>query len=103
MLFAVNGADAMPEALVATVIVAVPLVNTPDAPMPGAVNVTFTPGTGLLSGSLTVTASAFAKPVPIDALCGVVPEFAVIVEGAPTVFVSEKLMGARPVEVAATK
>jgi len=31
----VNGAEATPEALVATVIVAVPLLNTPDAPDPG--------------------------------------------------------------------
>jgi hypothetical protein len=74
----VNGADATPDALVATVIVAVLLLNTPDAPLPGAVNVTFTPGTGLLLTSRTVTASALAKAVLTTADCGVVPAFAVI-------------------------
>src|SRR5437879_6623970 len=34
--FAVNGADATPDAFVATTIVAVLLLNTPDAPDPGA-------------------------------------------------------------------
>jgi hypothetical protein len=63
----VNAADATPEALVATVIVAVLLLNTPDAPEPGATKVTFTPGTGLLPASFTVTANAFAKAVLIVA------------------------------------
>ncbi len=74
----------------ATVIVAVLLLNTPEAPAPGAVNVTFTPETGLLPASFTVTASALAKAVLIVADCGVVPAFAVIVVGVPAVFVSEK-------------
>src|SRR5271169_822059 len=100
--FAVNGADAIPDALVATVIVAVALLNTPDAPDPGAVNVTFTPETGLLPASFTVTASAFAKAVLIVADCGVVPAFAVIVEAAPAVFVSEKFTVVRPAAVAVT-
>src|SRR5271169_6983025 len=82
--FAVNGADATPDAFVATMIVAVALLNLPDAPEPGAVNVTFTPETGLLPASFTVTARAFAKAVLIVALCGVVPAFAVIVAGGPT-------------------
>ncbi|HEV1996288.1 MAG TPA: hypothetical protein VGR03_18280, partial [Candidatus Acidoferrum sp.] len=86
----------------ATVIVAVPLLNTPDDPDPGAVNVTFTPETGLLPASFTVTASALAKAVLIIADCGVVPAFAVIVEGAPTVFVSEKFTVVRPVAAAVT-
>jgi hypothetical protein len=78
--FAVNGADATPDALVATTIVAVLLLNVPDAPVAGAVNVTFTPDTGLLPASFTVTASAFANAVLIVALCGVVPAFAVRVD-----------------------
>jgi hypothetical protein len=98
----VNGADAIPDAFVATVIVAVLLLNVPDAPDPGAVNVTFTPLTGLLPASVTVTAKAFANAVLIVADCGVVPAFAVIVLGAPTVFVSEKFTVARPVAVAVT-
>jgi len=101
--FAVNDADATPDALVATVMVAVLLLNIPDAPDPGAVNVTFTPGTGLLPASFTVTASALAKAVLTVADCGVVPAFAVIVEGAPTLFVSEKFAGvATPATVAVT-
>src|SRR2546429_148904 len=102
VVFAVNGADATPSAFVGTVIVAVLLLNTPDAPDPGAVNVTFTPETGLLPASFTVTASAFAKAVLIVADCGVVPAFAVIVVAAPTVFVSEKFTGVNPVAAAVT-
>ncbi len=97
-----NGADATPDALVATVIVAVLLLNTPDAPLPGAVNVTFTPATGLLPASRTVTASALAKAVLMVADCGVVPAFAVIDDAAPGVFVSEKLTVVSPVAAAVT-
>src|SRR5260221_9348456 len=79
----------MPEALVATVIVAVLLLNTPDAPAPGAVNVTLMPGTGLLPASFTVTANGLAKAVLIDADCGVVPAFAVIAVAAPAVLSGE--------------
>src|SRR6266850_83391 len=101
--FAVNDADATPDAFVAMVIVAVPLLKIPDAPDPGAVNVTFTPETGLLPASFTVTANAFAKPVLIVADCGVVPAFAVIVVAAPAVFVNEKFAGVTtPETVAAT-
>ena len=46
VVFAVNGADAIPEALVGTVMVAVLLLNLPDTPDPGAVNFTFAPATG---------------------------------------------------------
>src|SRR3989440_328220 len=102
VVFAVNGADATPNAFVATVIVVVLLLNTPDAPDAGAANVTFTPETGLLPASFTVTASAFAKAVLIVADCGVVPAFAVIVEDDPTVFVSEKFTGVNPVAAAVT-
>jgi hypothetical protein len=100
--FAVNGAEATPEALVATVIVAVLLLNTPDAPDPGAVNVTFTPGTGLLPASFTVTANALAKAVLVVADCGVVPAFAVIDVAGPGVFVSEKFTVVSPLAVAVT-
>jgi hypothetical protein len=98
----VNAADAIPDAFVATVIVVVLLLNTPDAPDPGAVNVTFTPLTTLPPASFTVTASGFANAVLIVADCGVVPAFAVIVFGAPTVFVSEKLTVVKPVAAAVT-
>ena len=76
--FAVKGAAAIPEALVATVMVLVLLPKTPEAPAPGAVNVTFTPDTGLLPASFTVTASAFTKAVLTAVVCGVVPALAVI-------------------------
>src|SRR5450755_1113580 len=100
MLFAVNGADATPTALVVTTMVVVLLLNRPDGPAPGAVNVTFTPGTGLLPTSRTVTANGLAKAVLIVALCGVVPALAVIEAGAPTVLVSEKLTVVSPVAAA---
>jgi hypothetical protein len=98
----VNAAEATPDPFVATTIVAVLLLKTPEAPDPGAVNVTFTPLTGLLLASFTVTANAFANAVLIVADCGVVPAFAVIVAGAPAVFVREKLTVARPVATAVT-
>src|SRR5207245_87764 len=100
--FAVNGADATPDAFVATTIVPVLLLNTPEAPDPGAVNVTFTPETGLLPASFTVTASALAKAVLTFADCGVVPAFAVIVVDVPAVFVSEKFTVVSPVAPAVT-
>ena len=73
----------MPDAFVATVIVAVLLLNTPEAPEPGAVKVTFTPETGLLPASFTVTANAFGKAELMVADCGVVPAFAVIDVAVP--------------------
>src|SRR5882757_1303890 len=99
---AVNGADATPEALVATVMVAVELENTPLAPEPGAVKVTLTPEIGLLLESFTVTANGLANAVEIAALCGVVPAFAVIELAAPTVLVSAKLIVVSPAEAAVT-
>ena len=102
MALAVNGAAATPEALVVTVMVVVLLLNTPDAPLPGAVKVTLTPATGLLPASRTVTASALAKAVLTVADCGVVPAFAVIVATLPAVLVSEKLTLVRPVAAAVT-
>src|SRR5260370_5277829 len=84
-------------------IVAVLLLNTPDAPEPGAVNVTFTPLTGLFPASFTVTASALANAVLIVADCGVVPAFAAIVVAPPPDFVCVKAAGlSTPVADAAT-
>ena len=100
--FAVKGADATPDAFVATVIVAVLLPKTPEAPEPGAVNVTFTPLTGLLPESFTVTANGLANAVLIVADCGVVPALAVIVFAAPAVLVSEKFTVVRPLAAAVT-
>ena len=101
-VFAVNGAEATPDAFVATTIVAALLLKTPEAPEPGAVNVTFTPDTGLLLASFTVTASAFANAVLMVALCGVVPEFALIDDAEPARFVSDKFTVVRPVAAAVT-
>ena len=89
--FALKDADATgggekpaaPLLYVGTVIVAAELLNVPLAPLAGAVKVTFTPATGLLPASSTVTARAFANVVLIGVLCGVVPEFSMIVAGAP--------------------
>ncbi len=85
-----------------TVIVAVLLLNKPEAPDEGAVNVTFTPDTGLLPASFTVTASALVKALLTLALCGVVPAFAVIDDAGPAVFVSEKFTVVRPLAPAVT-
>ena len=100
--FAVNGAAATPEAFVGIPIVTVLLLNNPEGPDPGAVNVTLTPATGLPPLSLTVTAGAFEKGVLITALCGVVPTFAVIVAGAPARLVNEKFAEVAPVALATT-
>ena len=102
MALAVNGAEATPDALVATTIVAVLLLNIPEAPAAGAVKVTFTPDTGLLPASFTVTASAFENAELIGVLCGVVPTLAVIEDADPVVLVSEKFTVVRPVAAAVT-
>jgi hypothetical protein len=91
MELAVKTAEvATPEALVVAVFT--PPANVPLAPLTGAANVTSAPLTGLPPESLTVAASAAAKAVLIPALCGV-PLVAVIDDGLPVVFVSEKLAG----------
>ena len=87
---------AMPEALVATVIVAVELPKIPEAPAPGAAKVTFTPETGLFSESRTVTARAAPNAAPALARCGVVPALAVMVDAAPVVLVRAKLTEVTP-------
>ena len=100
--FAVNGADATPDTSVATTILLILLANNPDAPDPGAVNVTFTPETGLFPASRTVTAGVLVKAVLITALCGVVPTLALILEGSPEIFVNEKLTEGSPFALAVT-
>jgi hypothetical protein len=92
----VNGAEATPLEFVTTVIVPVLLLNAPLAPVPGAVNVTLTPETGLFEASFTVTASALANAVPTVADCGVVPALAVIVLAAPEVLVRLKFSVVNP-------
>lgn len=77
------------------------LLNTPLAPLAGAVNVTFTPETGLLEGSTMLTPRD-AKAVWITALWGVVPGTAAIVFAAPAVLVREKLAGAKSETFATT-
>lgn len=95
-------AVATPLAFVAAMVVFVPLANVPLGPLAGAVNVTVTPGTGLLLESFTVTASAFAKVVLIFADCGVVPLLAVICAAVEGRFVRTKLTEVRPGAVATT-
>ncbi len=102
MPLAVKGALAIPDALVATVIVVVLFKNKPEAPAPGAVKVTLTPATGLLPASRTVTASALANAVLIVADCGVVPALAVIVVATPAVLVNAKFTVVSPVAAAVT-
>jgi hypothetical protein len=78
------------------------LLKVPLKPDPGAVNVTFTPDTGLFEASFTVTASAFVNAVLTVADCGVVPALAVIVLAAPAVLVRLKFTAVTPVAVAVT-
>src|SRR5438046_150174 len=74
--------------------VTVLLLNTPDTPDPGAVNVTLIPGTGLLPTSLKVTASAFANALLMIVVCGVVPVFELIDTGGPgTIVVASFAVG----------
>ena len=82
----------MPVASVVAVVVALPPVNVPLAPLTGAVKVTTTPARGLLPLSFT-TAFKAAKAVLIATLCGV-PEVGVTLAGAPAKFVKEKLAAA---------
>jgi hypothetical protein len=78
VLFALNGAEAMPDPLVATAIDAVKLENAPEAPEPGAENVTLMPANALPELFNTVTDGAIGNAVLTAALCGVVPALAVI-------------------------
>jgi hypothetical protein len=71
------------------VAVVTPPANVPLAPDDGAAYITVTPLTGFWKLSTTVTTNG-ANVVLIAAFCGV-PIVAVIVAGAPTVFVKLKL------------
>ena len=103
MEFAVNEpADATPDALVVTVNVLVLLLNVPDAPVAGAVNVTLTPATGFPATSSTTTESGVPNAVRIAADCGVVPVPAVILCAAPAVLVKAKFTVVSPVAAAVT-
>jgi hypothetical protein len=77
-------ADATPDALVVTVIVFVELLNVPDAPEAGAVNVTLTPLTVFPAASFTVTESAVPNAVLMAVDCGDVPEPAIMLAGTCT-------------------
>src|SRR5438270_11392572 len=92
----------MPLAFVVAIVVLVAFAKVPLAPVAGAVNVTLTPGTGLLLASFTVTESAVPKAVLIFADCGVVPAFAAICVAVPGVLVSAKLTEVSPAALAAT-
>jgi hypothetical protein len=91
---------ATPLAFVVAVVT--PPANVPLAPLPGAVNVTVTPGTGLLEASLTVAWNAEPNGLPTVALCGV-PPVAVMDAAVPAVLVKVKFAGdPTPATVAAT-
>jgi len=85
-----------PEALVVAGVVSVAL-----APDPGAANVTVAPGTRLPPESFTVTCSAVAKAVLMEADC-VAPPVVVIDAAGPGVFVREKLALNPPAMLAVT-
>src|SRR5216683_2852713 len=98
--FAVNVAEvATPLAFVVAVFT--PPAKVPLAPLPGAVNVTNTPFTGLFPASFTVACSCVANAVLIAALCGV-PAVAVMLAGAPARLVNEKFADVAPVALATT-
>src|SRR5260370_834757 len=98
--FAVKVAEvATPLALLVAVFT--PPAKVPLAPLPGAVNVTNTPLTGLFPASVTVATKGAANAVLIAALCPD-PLVTTTLAAGPTVFVSEKLAGvATPVPTAA--
>jgi hypothetical protein len=82
-----TAAVATPDAFVVAVFT--PPANVPLAPLPGAVNVTVTPLTGLLKESLTVACSWVVNAVLTVALCGV-PAVAAMLAAVPAKLVSEK-------------
>jgi hypothetical protein len=91
VLFAVKVAEvATPLAFVVAVFA--PPANVPLAPLPGAVNVTNTPLTGLFEASVTVATKGAAKAVLIVALCPD-PLVTTTFAAAPALFVSEKFAG----------
>jgi len=100
VLLAVNVADAAtPLALVVAVFT--PPANVPLAPLPGAVNVTTTPLTGLFPESVTVATKAAANAVLIVALCPEPLVTTIFAGGAPRL-VKEKFAEVAPVALATT-
>jgi hypothetical protein len=87
-----------------SVSVEVPLVaKAPLAPVEGAVNVTATPLSGLLSASVTVATSGFVNCV-LTFVLWPLPLVAVMMAGAPAEFDKLKLAGvAAPVAAAVTE
>src|SRR5262249_11048511 len=75
--------------------------NVPLAPLPGAVNVTTTPLTGLFPASVTVATNGAPNAVLIGALCPD-PLVTATLAAGPTVFVSEKFAEVAPVALATT-
>ena len=69
MLLAVAATVALPLASV----VACPADSVAEAPVPGAVNVTVAPLTGLPDASFTVACRGVANAVEIAVVCGVPP------------------------------
>jgi hypothetical protein len=86
-----TGAVAIPLLFVTAVAVVRPL-KLALAPLPGVVNVTVTPDTGLLPASRTVACSPVPNAVFTAVLCGV-PAVAVTLAGALDVLVRLKLAG----------
>ena len=78
-----------------------PPANVPLAPLPGDVNVTTTPLTGLFPASVTVATSGAANAVLIVALCPEPLVTATFAGGAPT-FVNAKFAEVAPVALATT-
>ena len=90
---------ATPLALVVAVFT--PPAKVPLAPLPGGVNVTTTPLTGLFPESVTVATNGAANAVLIGALCPE-PLVTATFAGDPTRFVNEKFAEVAPVALATT-
>ena len=93
---------AIPLEFVVALRVAELFANVPLAPLPGAVNVTVTPLTGLPPASFTVACSAVANAALMVALCPE-PAVAVTLAAPPVKLVKLKLAGlATPPTLAVT-
>ena len=91
-----------PGQVVVAVEVAVEVLeNVPEAPLPGAVNVTVAPETALPYWSVTVATSGLVKAVLTGAVCPE-PDVMAIVLAAPATLVSGKVAEVAPVAEAVT-